>query len=586
MSTDNVKIVISAEDRASRTLRGMGANIIAMNQGLELARKAWNFVSKSILTVVETADRFRKYDILLKQVTGSTEAAAKAMGDLRRMAKQTPATLSTLTDAFVKMKSAGVEDTEATVRALSDAVAAFGGGDEAFKRATVAIQQMAGKGVISMEELRQQLGEAIPTATKIMAREMGLSMGDFVDQVSRGAIDAQEGIAAMTRGFQKDFDGASERMMNTWSGATSNLQDSWDQLMVAIGGSGILEIAISTVQSLTGFVAKQTEGVGNLIKAYQDAGKVIRDFLGIKDTAKTAQDFENESLETFQTEGRKAGAVRASNVAIMERGARVQLQMMTGVGGSLSGAIGPDAEEIRVRAEAATEANNERLEIETGQMQLEIEQWQAQADARVLIEEEKQDALGAALGEGFLTTQQWNRKLTEEDKKRAAIQAAIFQGRLATSRDFFGNLATIAAAAGSEQTTIFKAFAITSVIVSAALTFAQTMAQASKFFVPPIPLIMAGVAATAALTAIPQIAAAHAGLDSVPREQTFLLQRGERVIAPEQNRDLTAFLAGGGDNGGAGAAGALTINVEGNLNDDATDRLIDKLEQQRALGFA
>ena len=41
--------------------------------------------------------------------------------------------------------------------------AQFGGDSEIpLKRAAIAIQQMSGKGVISMEELRQQLGEAVP----------------------------------------------------------------------------------------------------------------------------------------------------------------------------------------------------------------------------------------------------------------------------------------------------------------------------------------------------------------------------------------------------------------------------------------
>lgn len=39
---------------------------------------------------------------------------------------------------------------------------------------------------------------------------------------------------------------------------------------------------------------------------------------------------------------------------------------------------------------------------------------------------------------------------------------------------------------------------------------------------------------------------AHGGLDYVPRESTYLLDRGERVISPSQNADLTEFLSGGG----------------------------------------
>lgn len=43
--------------------------------------------------------------------------------------------------------------------------------------------------------------------------------------------------------------------------------------------------------------------------------------------------------------------------------------------------------------------------------------------------------------------------------------------------------------------------------------------------------------------------AAHGGLTNVPAEQTFLLDKGERVLSPSQNEDLTEFLDGGGSGG-------------------------------------
>jgi hypothetical protein len=46
---------------------------------------------------------------------------------------------------------------------------------------------------------------------------------------------------------------------------------------------------------------------------------------------------------------------------------------------------------------------------------------------------------------------------------------------------------------------------------------------------------------------------AHGGLDYVPKEQTYLLDRGERVLSPNQNRDVTDFIKSGG-------GGGVTIN--------------------------
>ena len=39
---------------------------------------------------------------------------------------------------------------------------------------------------------------------------------------------------------------------------------------------------------------------------------------------------------------------------------------------------------------------------------------------------------------------------------------------------------------------------------------------------------------------------AHGGLDYVPRESTYLLDKGERVLSPSQNEDFTAWMKGGG----------------------------------------
>lgn len=49
----------------------------------------------------------------------------------------------------------------------------------------------------------------------------------------------------------------------------------------------------------------------------------------------------------------------------------------------------------------------------------------------------------------------------------------------------------------------------------------------------------------------------------MPEDATFLLRRGERVLSPRQNRDLTHFLEdrGGGPGGDAVVIQELTIHV-------------------------
>jgi phage tail tape-measure protein len=56
-------------------------------------------------------------------------------------------------------KATAIDPMKGSLDALVDGIAAVGGTDEQLGRAALAISQMSGKGVIQMEELRQQLGD-------------------------------------------------------------------------------------------------------------------------------------------------------------------------------------------------------------------------------------------------------------------------------------------------------------------------------------------------------------------------------------------------------------------------------------------
>ena len=86
------------------------------------------------------------------------------------------------------------------------------------------------------------------------------------------------------------------------------------------------------------------------------------------------------------------------------------------------------------------------------------------------------------------------------------------------------------------QQTYAAAFAATAAIPIVGPALAPAVAAASTA------AMLAG-SAGAKMAGMAIGGAAHGGLERVPREQTYLLERGERVIQPEQNRDLTAFLA-------------------------------------------
>ncbi|MEQ6925631.1 phage tail tape measure protein [Pseudomonas mosselii] len=106
------------------------------------------------------------------------------------------------------------------------------------------------------------------------------------------------------------------------------------------------------------------------------------------------------------------------------------------------------------------------------------------------------------------------------------------------------------------QATAFQAslaaFASTAAIPIVGPAMAPAAAAAAAAATAPM---VAGVASTALM------GMAHDGIDSIPREGTWLLDGGERVLNPNQNRDLTQYLRNANDAGGGLGGGGITINA-------------------------
>ncbi|AXH55498.1 phage tail tape measure protein [Pseudomonas amygdali pv. lachrymans] len=126
--------------------------------------------------------------------------------------------------------------------------------------------------------------------------------------------------------------------------------------------------------------------------------------------------------------------------------------------------------------------------------------------------------------------------------------------------------------------------AATGLIANAQAASAQAAlnAYASTAGIPLIGPAAAPAAALAAAAATaPMVAAvsasalagmAHNGMDNIPKEGTWLLDGGERVLNPNQNRDLTKYLA---DKAGSGSGGAPSFTINAPVNVQAQPGMTD-----------
>ena len=200
------------------------------------------------IAIVRTASEIERMTKLMEGLSNaSTELARRQeainnVGFVFDMAKNAPFEVKALTDAFVKFKSAGLDPTNGMLQGLVESVAKFGGSSEHLKRASVAIQQMAGKGVVSMEELRQQLGESVPDAIRMMARGMEMSMAELVDRISRGTVEATSAITKMLFQMEVLNAGSADRLMQTWNGLIEQTKTKWELFKNEVAQSGGFDV--------------------------------------------------------------------------------------------------------------------------------------------------------------------------------------------------------------------------------------------------------------------------------------------------------------------------------------------------------
>ncbi|EDW6116183.1 hypothetical protein ABK35_000156 [Salmonella enterica subsp. salamae] len=156
-------------------------------------------------------------------------------------------------------------------------------------------------------------------------------------------------------------------------------------------------------------------------------------------------------------------------------------------------------------------------------------------------------------------------------RKQLQTQQQLFEGMAGLVQGFAGK----STGAYRALFSISKAFHLADVIMASQDAIAKAWSSAQ------FPANLAAVAATAAKTGLLTAAVqsvtmqgmAHDGIDSVPREGTWLLDRGERVVDRRTNADLKTYLAKKQEGSRVNSVvvnsnSSLTVNNNGRDKDD------------------
>ena len=147
-----------------------------------------------ISRMVDTARETTRVTTALKNVSGSTAQFAENQRFLLDIAKKYGMEINSLTGNFAKFTAsatnAGVSmgDQKKIFESVSRANTAFALSADESNGVMLALSQMMGKGKISSEELRRQMGEKLPIALAAMAKAAGVSMGELEKLLKQGKL--------------------------------------------------------------------------------------------------------------------------------------------------------------------------------------------------------------------------------------------------------------------------------------------------------------------------------------------------------------------------------------------------------------
>ena len=321
-------------------------------------------IGTAVRPVVEATVQLDQMRRALTTVTGSSAEAAKQIEFLRNVAQKAGASVGDVGTAYSKFvasaATAGIsmKTVQNVFESVTVAAGNLGLGSEQTKRALEALSQMAAKGTVSMEELRQQLGDALPGALSLMAQGLGLSQRQLIDLVAAGGLLAEDALPALAEALKKLGPAGGEpvsglvaewnRLKNVISETTTIFTDGVFGRVAGAALKGIAELA-----KLVAF------GVAYIGESFTVVGKQI----GTVVAAIVTRDFKNlsEALAKIEQEStaKLAGlAERLDGVGSAAASASAPVSgLSTGVkaAGTAAAAAAPSVKALEVQVGASAE---------------------------------------------------------------------------------------------------------------------------------------------------------------------------------------------------------------------------------------
>lgn len=211
-SADNVV------NKAIGNTQGLASSFLNLNTAL--GALSIGYITNKIIdlgkSAVDTSMDFQALENRMNAAAGNKSVGSDSLDYIREQADKLGLEFRTTADSFAGFEAAALrsgltlEQTKQIFTDVSTAATSMQLSTERVQLVFKALEQISGKGTVSMEELRQQLGDSLPGAFEIAAQSMGMTTRAFYDAVANGEVLSSEFLPKFAKAIKEQLGGSAE----------------------------------------------------------------------------------------------------------------------------------------------------------------------------------------------------------------------------------------------------------------------------------------------------------------------------------------------------------------------------------------
>lgn len=250
-TSENMGRLGEAASSLTATMATMGVAFVIAGAG----KLASNFI--------DIASSFEQLEIRLKSVMGTAASGEEAFNWIKQFAVDTPFSVRDTTEAFMRLKNAGLDPMDGTLQKIADSAAKYTTGADGMTRVMTQLVQAWGKGKLKLEDMNVISDAGVPIMD-LLGKALGKTTAEITDMSAKG-IMGKDAIRALITEMGNDSVGVAASKMGSYSGAISTMGDAWDNSIAkSMKASGALDSVTSVITDLTGLIPILVETIVTL----------------------------------------------------------------------------------------------------------------------------------------------------------------------------------------------------------------------------------------------------------------------------------------------------------------------------------